>query len=301
MRTMTDDRTEGVREVSRRQLGERLAVLATLVASGASAGQVMAQTTPSASHGQPASPAEPAHDMNAMPAHWMGKEQIAFLIYPDFTALDMVGPHYMLTNLMGATTHIVAKTRDPIRSDTGLVFLPSATFEECPLDLDIICVPGGTSGTLAAMQDIATLRFLKDRGSRAKFVTSVCTGSLVLGAAGLLDGYRATSHWLTTSVLPIFGAIPTAGRVVRDRNRITGGGVTAGIDFGLGLVGELRDRTYAEAVQLLAEYAPEPPFQAGSPETAPAPAKQILDAMFVNFLADTKTRAGAVRARWPEL
>jgi cyclohexyl-isocyanide hydratase len=224
------------------------------------------------------------HDMSSMPAHWMGSEQIAFLIYPEFTALDMVGPHYMLTSLMGATVHLVAKTKDPVRSDTGLVFVPSATFEECPRDLDIICVPGGSQGTLAAMQDDATMHFLKDRGSRAKYVTSVCTGSLVLGAAGLLAGYRATSHWTTRGLLPIFGATPVDGRVVDDRNRITGGGVTAGIDFGLALVGRLRDRVYAEGVQLIAEYDPKPPYSAGSPAQAPTEVKALIDGMFTGFV-----------------
>lgn len=230
-----------------------------------------------------------AHDMSQLPANWMGHEQIAFLIYPEFTALDMVGPHHMLTGLMGATTHLVAKTRDPVKSDTGLVFVPSATFEECPRDLDIICVPGGSTGTLAAMQDEATIRFLKDRGNRAKFVTSVCTGSLLLGAAGLLDGYKATSHWAARKLLPLFGAIPTDGRVVTDRNRITGGGVTAGIDFGLSLVGRQRDQTYAQAVQLLAEYAPEPPFDAGTPARAPAEVTKMMEDMFVDFVRNVET------------
>ncbi|MEP9349425.1 DJ-1/PfpI family protein [Xanthobacter sp. KR7-225] len=232
-----------------------------------------------------------------MPAHWMGAENIAFLIYPRFTALDMVGPHYMLTSLMGATTHVVAKTRDPVASDTGLVFTPSASFEDCPADLDILCVPGGTLGTLAAMEDDATLRFLKARGARAKFVTSVCTGSLLLGAAGLLEGYKATSHWMTKPLLPVFGAEPAPGRMVRDRNRITGGGVTAGIDFGLALVGALRDRTYAEGVQLLAEYAPEPPFDAGTPERAPAEVKAILDAMMADFIVQARRTGTAAFAR----
>lgn len=225
----------------------------------------------------------PAHDMASMPASWMGSEKIAFLIYPEFTALDMVGPHYMLTSLMGASTHVVAKNKEIVKSDTGLMFQPSASFEDCPADLDIICVPGGTSGTLAAMQDEATIQFLRDRGSRAKFVTSVCTGSLILGAAGLLTGYRATSHWVTKPLLPIFGAIPADGRVVHDRNRITGGGVTAGIDFGLSLVGQLRDRTYAESVQLLAEYAPEPPYDAGTPQKASGEVNAMMESMFLGF------------------
>jgi len=218
----------------------------------------------------------------------VGKEQIAFIVYPEFTALDMVGAHAMLSGLMGSTVHIVAKTRDIVKSDSGLQFLPSASFEECPRDLDIICVPGGANGTLAAMQVDATLRFLKDRGSRAKFVTSVCTGSLVLGAAGLLTGYKATSHWATIPVLPTFGADATEGRIVRDRNRITAGGVTAGIDFGLSLVGQLRDRQYAEVVQLMAQYAPEPPYDAGTPEKAPPDVTKMTRDMFVDFnkLAD---------------
>lgn len=228
------------------------------------------------------------HDMSSMPAHWMGKEQIAFLVYPQFTALDMVGPHHMLTSLMGASVHVVARTLDPVVSDAGLIVSPTKTFDQCPEDLDVICVPGGTTGTLAAMQDAETMRFLKDRGSRARHVTSVCTGSLLLGAAGLLDGYSATSHWATRPLLPIFGARPVDARVVRDRNRITGGGVTAGIDFGLFLVGQLRDREYAEAVQLIAEYAPDPPYDAGTPERAPATVKTMIDDMFVNFIGQAE-------------
>jgi len=203
-----------------------------------------------------------AQGMSNVPPDWYGKEQMAFLIYPEFTALDMVGAYQMLTGLMGSTAHLIAKTKDPIVSDNGLTFVPSKTFDDCPKDLDILCVPGGASGTLAVMQDDSTLRFLKDRGSRARFVTSVCTGSLVLGAAGLLTGYKATSHWATVPLLPLFGANATKGRVVRDRNRVTAGGVTAGIDFGLSLVGQLRDRQYAECLQLMVEYAPEPPFDA---------------------------------------
>jgi putative intracellular protease/amidase len=236
----------------------------------------------------PPQDAAPAHDLSAVPANWHGREQIAFLVYPQFTALDMVGPHYMLTNLLGATSHVVWKNRDPVRSDTGLVFVPSATFDECPRDLDVICVPGGTTGTLAAMQDPVVMDFLKDRGERARYVTSVCTGSLLLGAAGLLEGYRATSHWVTRDLLRIFGATPVNERVVQDRNRITGAGVTAGIDFGLTLVGSLRDKLYAESVQLLAEYAPDPPYHAGTPEQAPPEATAIMDAMFAQFVANAE-------------
>lgn len=235
--------------------------------------------------------AAPAHDLSAVPAHWHGKEQIAFLVYPQFTALDMVGPHYMLTNLLGATTHVVWKNREPVRSDTGLVFVPSTTFDECPRDLDIICVPGGTTGTLAAMQDADTLAFLADRGGRARFVTSVCTGSLVLGAAGLLRGYEATSHWVTVDLLPIFGARPSRARVVFDRNRVTGAGVTAGLDFGLALVEQLRGVEYAKTVQLLAEYDPAPPLDAGTPSKAGPEVTKLLTDMFVGFVAEARAIA----------
>jgi len=278
--------------MTRRQFTQSAASVAAAVAVGQQSAGAAEQAAP----GRP-TPEATAHDMSAMPAHWIGKEQIAFLIYPQFTALDMVGPHHMLSGLMGATVHIVAKTRDPVTSDAGLTFVPSATFADCPPDLDIICVPGGTEGTLAAMQDEATIRFLKDRGSRARFVTSVCTGSLVLGAAGLLDGYRATSHWAAKPVLPVFGAIPSEGRVVRDRNRITGGGVTAGIDFGLSLVGQLRDRQYAEVAQLIAEYAPEPPYDAGSPSRAPAEVRALTEPMFVDFLKQAEAVGRAAYAR----
>ena len=233
----------------------------------------------------PATNNKPDHDMSNMPASWMGNEQIAMLVYPGFTALDLIGPQYMLASLMGATVHLVAKSREPVTSDTKVTFVPSITFDECPKDLDLIFVPGGGQGTLDAMQDEATIAFLAGRGARARRVTSVCTGSLVLGAAGLLKGYKATSHWVARPLLAKFGAIPVDARVVTDRNRITGAGVTAGIDFGLKLIGEMRDRDYAESVQLLAEYDPQPPFNAGSPaKSAPRNLKVIRD-MFDGFVA----------------
>jgi len=230
-------------------------------------------------------------DMVGMPANWHGSEKIAFLAYPEFTALDLVGPHYMLGNLMGATTFVVAKTREPVVSDMKLAIVPTATFDACPADLDVICVPGGTSGTLAAMEDEATLAFLKDRASRARFVTSVCTGSLILGAAGLLRGYRATSHWVTRDLLVEFGAEPVDARVIIDRNRITGAGVTAGLDFGLTLVAMLRDQAYAEGLQLLAEYAPEPQFNAGTPHTAAKASVDLMGTMFAGFVEQARATA----------
>lgn len=258
------------------------ALSAALLAAVSAGAQAQATSAPPTA--APGSSGAQDHDMSAMPPSWMGKEQIAMLVYPEFTALDLVGPQYMLASLMGATVHLVAKSRELVRSDTGLVFQPSITLDECPRDLDVLFIPGGTRGTLAAIEDAATLAWVRDRGARAKLVTSVCTGSLVLGAAGLLKGYRATSHWLTRDLLPITGAISTDGRVVRDRNRITGGGVTAGIDFGLSIVEQLRDREYAQAVQLLAEYAPQPPLNSGSPGTAPPKVRRLIQDMLVGFM-----------------
>ena len=259
---------------------------------------ICAAKQPGATTGSDAATSVPpatGHDMHAVPPHWIGKEQIAFLIYPGFTALDMVGPHYMLAGLMGATVHIVAKTKAPVISDQQLVFMPSADFDECPRDLDILCVPGGASGTLAAMKDAATLNFLRDRGERAKIASSVCTGSLLLGVAGLLKGYKATSHWAARGLLREFGADPVDKRVVVDRNRITGAGVTAGIDFGLSLVASLRDADYAKSMQLLAEYQPEPPFDSGTPERAGAAATAMMSDMFTSFVDDVRALAEQAR------
>lgn len=202
-------------------------------------------------------------------AHWTGNEQIGMLIYPGMTIMDLIGPHCMFGSLMGAKIHLVAKSLDPVTSDAGVTLLPTATFDTCPSDLTLLFTPGGTDGTLAAASDPDTLAFMADRGARAQYVTSVCSGALVLGAAGLLDGYKATSHWSCRDALSGFGAIPTDARVVRDRNRVTGAGVTAGLDFGLAMVAELRSRFYAECTQLVAEYDPDPPFNAGSVKTAP--------------------------------
>ena len=224
-----------------------------------------------------------------MPALHPGQERVAFLIYPGFTALDMVGPHHMLNALRGEPVRLVAATMAPVTSDSGMTFMPHCDFQSCPQDLDVLCVPGGTQGTLAAMRDAPTLDFLRDRGARAGIVSSVCTGSLILGAAGLLTGYRATSHWLTVEHLARFGAIPTQGRVVRDRNRVTGGGVTAGIDFGLTLLAELRDPAYAQATQLVSEYAPAPPFDTGTPDRAPPELVARMRALFAPFLTTLDT------------
>jgi len=174
----------------------------------------------------------------------------------------------VFASLPGAQVHLIWKRIEPVASDSVLVLTPTITFADCP-QLDVICVPGG-QGTDDMVGDAEMLAFLRNQAAAAKYVTSVCTGSLVLGAAGLLKGYRAATHWAAMEFLAPFGAIPTNTRVCVDRNRVTGGGVTAGIDFALTLVSLLADRPTAEAIQLRLEYNPAPPFNAGSPDTAPA-------------------------------
>jgi cyclohexyl-isocyanide hydratase len=196
------------------------------------------------------------------------RTQIGLLLYPGLTQLDLTGPFEVLARIPEVAVHLVAKTREPVTSDRGLSLLPSTTFGECP-DLDVICVPGG-SGAYEQMLDDETLTFLRRQAAHARYVTSVCTGALILGAAGLLRGYRATTHWASMEFLESFGATPVDVRVSVDRNRITGGGVTAGIDFGLYLAGVLAGEDVAQRIQLSLEYAPQPPFDAGSPASAPA-------------------------------
>ncbi|MGF6468577.1 DJ-1/PfpI family protein [Paraburkholderia youngii] len=193
--------------------------------------------------------------------------QIGFLVFPKVQQLDLTGPHDVLASVPGATMHLVWKTREPVVSSNGLVLTPSVTFENCP-PLDVICVPGG-SGVTALLQDEETIDFVRRQAASARYVTSVCTGALLLGAAGLLRGRRATTHWAFHSLLEPLGAIPTHARVVRDGNLITGGGVTAGIDFGLTVAAELAGVEEAQAIQLELEYAPAPPFDAGDPALAP--------------------------------
>jgi putative intracellular protease/amidase len=222
------------------------------------------------------------------------RERVLMLVYPGFTALDMVGPQYAFGSMVGAVVQLVAKSREPVRSDTGLMFTPDVTFGDAVRDPDILFAPGGLRGTLNAMRDPETIAFMRERGGQAKLITSVCTGSLILGAAGLLNGHRATSHWLTLDLLAALGADPVHERVVVDRNRITGAGVTAGIDFGLTIVGMLRGETYAQAVQLLAEYDPNPPFPgSGDPRTAPAAARAMIDRIMVNFREEASAAVAA--------
>ena len=198
--------------------------------------------------------------------------QIGFLLFPGIQQLDLTGPYDVLGSLPDVALHLLWKDLTPVTSSTGLVFTPTMTYADCPR-LDVICVPGG-AGVGALMEDPHTLDFLKDQAQTARYVTSVCTGSLVLGAAGLLRGRKATTHWAYHDLLAPLGAIAVQARVVRDGNLFTGGGITAGIDFALTLAAELYSEDVAQRVQLQIEYAPAPPFDAGSPQTAP---KHVLE------------------------
>ena len=192
--------------------------------------------------------------------------RIGLLLFPDITQLDMTGPYEVFTKFPEAEVHLVWKTIDPVMANGGMHILPTTTFAQCP-QLDLVCVPGG-AGMNPLLNDPETLAFLKTQAATARYVTSVCTGALVLGAAGLLKGRRAATHWMSREMLRDFGAIPVADRVVKDGNVITGGGVTAGIDFALTVAADAFGEDLAKSIQLGIEYDPQPPFNAGSPEGA---------------------------------
>lgn len=220
---------------------------------------------------------------------------IGLLLFPDLTQLDLTGPWEVFARMPGVSNFLIWKDRQPVMSDRGLAILPTTTFSECP-SLDLICIPGGP-GQIALMEDEETLDFVRQKAQQAQWVTSVCTGSLVLGAAGLLQGYRATSHWGSLDQLSLLGATPVAERVVRDRNRITGAGVTSGIDFALTVAEELFGRDVAENIQLQMEYDPAPPFHAGSPRSAsPQRLTQAQNQMH-DFLARRRIATEAAAAR----
>lgn len=209
-------------------------------------------------------------------------EQIGLLLYPGMTALDVLGPYHFLCFMGGAKIHLITNQPEMglVVSDAGLGVQPTTTMAGCPRDLDLLLVPGGTDGTLRAARDADTIAFLRDRGSRARYVSSVCTGSLVLGVAGLLRGRRATSHWNVVDCLSEFGAVPTRRRVVEDGNLITAAGVSAGLDSGIILLERLRGRALAEAGVLATEYAPDPPLRGGGPLTArPDVVRGVNDAL----------------------
>jgi cyclohexyl-isocyanide hydratase len=216
--------------------------------------------------------------------------KIGFLLYPDLTQLDMTGPAQVLSRLPGTEVHYVAASLAPVMSDCRLALVPTATFETCP-QLDLVCVPGGY-GCTDAMADNALLGWLRGQGERARWVTSVCTGSLVLGAAGLLEGYRAACHWAWGDQLTLFGAEWERARVVVDRDRVTGGGVTAGIDFAFRVATEVAGRDVAERIQLMLEYDPQP-MAGGTPATA---RPEVLAAVEDALTARLPPRRAAIAA-----
>ncbi|MFZ1197651.1 MAG: DJ-1/PfpI family protein [Pseudolabrys sp.] len=209
---------------------------------------------------------------------------IGFVIFPDLTQLDFTGPLQVLSRLPQSATHIVAKSATPVPSDCGLGLVPTHTFANCP-PLDLICIPGGSEGVAGIINDRETIEFVREQAGAAKYVTSVCTGAFVLGVAGLLKGRRATTHWAYTGLLPLVGATHEKARVVKDGNVITGGGVTAGIDFGLSVVAEIAGETVARKIQLGIEYDPAPPFDSGHPDKAPTLKSELLSARYDGFIS----------------
>ena len=191
---------------------------------------------------------------------------IGMILFPGLTQLDLTGPYEVFARLPDTRVRLVGLSDAPVKSEFGLTLLPDSRLDPSS-GFDVLVVPGGP-GVNPLLDDDPFLDCLAAVAERAKWVTAVCTGALVLGAAGLLRGYRATTHWQSLELLPLVGATPVAQRVVIDRNRITGGGVTAGIDFGLTLAATLHGRQVAEKIQLVMEYAPAPPYASGSPATA---------------------------------
>ncbi|MBR8224878.1 DJ-1/PfpI family protein [Burkholderia ambifaria] len=220
---------------------------------------------------------------------------IGLLVFPGVQQLDLTGPHDVLASLPDAAVHLVWKSRDTVASSSGLALAPTCTFDDCP-PLDVICVPGGI-GINDLLLDAETIAFVRQRAATARYVTSVCTGALLLGVAGLLRGRRATTHWAFHELLEPLGAVPVRERVVRDGNLITGGGVTAGIDFALTIAAELAGDEEAQSIQLALEYAPAPPFDAGSPDTAPASVlKRVTERSAAGLEKRRQTIDAALRA-----
>jgi cyclohexyl-isocyanide hydratase len=216
---------------------------------------------------------------------------VGFVIFPDLTQLDFTGPQQVLARLPDSAMHIVARTLDPVSSDSGLGLMPTHTFADCP-PLDLICIPGGYQGVIQAMADRDLIAFVQRQARTAKYVTSVCTGAFILGAAGLLKGRRATTHWAFTELLPLVGATHEKRRVVRDGNLITAGGVTSGIDFGLEVVADIAGEEVAKSIQLGLEYDPSPPFASGHPDRAAAPTLTAVMPRYEKARADFRDGIG---------
>lgn len=196
----------------------------------------------------------------------MAKFRIGFLLFPDMTQLDMTGPHQVFALMPGSEIHLIAKTKDQVKSAEGLLFQPTSTYMDAPA-CDVFVIPGGP-GVTDLLTDEPTLDFVRWQAAGAKYMGSVCTGALILGAVGLLRNKRATTHWMSLEMLKAFGAEPVSERSVIDGKIATGGGVTAGIDFALQMVAELVDDKTARAIQLTIEYDPRPPFDSGNPARA---------------------------------
>ncbi len=207
-----------------------------------------------------------------------GPLRVGFVLFPNLTQLDFTGPLQILGRAPGAEVHLVAHSLELVPSDGALSIPPTTTFAACP-PLDVLVVPGGI-GVQDAIADLELVGFVREQARHARYVGSVCTGTFVLGAAGLLEGKRATTHWAYHHLLERFGAIPEKSRVVRDGNLFSGGGVTAGIDFALTLLGEIAGAERAQAVQLAVEYDPAPPFDAGNPERAPEEARRLVEPIY---------------------
>jgi len=217
---------------------------------------------------------------------------VAFLVFPNVTQLDLTGPAQVLSRLGNVTLNLVWKDKHPVPTDAGFPLLPTATFEEIE-SADILCLPGGF-GTMEMMQDTDVHDWLRKIAAEAEWVTSVCTGSLVLGAAGLLKGYRSACHWASIDQLAFFGATPVRARIVEDRNRFSGGGVTSGIDFALALAARIRSEDFARFIQLSIEYDPNPPFDAGSPDKVPPHILERYHKMVERAAPDREAKVKAI-------
>jgi cyclohexyl-isocyanide hydratase len=221
---------------------------------------------------------------------------IGMLLFPRLTILDLIGPYEVFSRMPATRIFLVAASEQPVSSETGLAIIPDTVMREAP-SFDVLFVPGG-NGVNDLLDDEQGLAFIEKQGQQAQFVTSVCTGALLLGAAGLLRGYRATTHWLSMDLLPLMGCQAVAERVVVDRNRITGGGITAGIDFGLTLAAALHGESVAKGIQLMMEYDPRPPFNSGSPQSAD---QEIVDAIKSSRTAIQEVRQQKIEravSRW---
>ena len=221
----------------------------------------------------------------------LSPQTVAFLVFPNVTQLDLTGPAQVLSRLGNTELNLVWKDKSPVPTDAGFPLLPTATFDEIK-SANIVCIPGGL-GTMDIMQDQEVLEWVRTIAADADWVTSVCTGSLVLGAAGLLKGYKAACHWASIDQLSYFDAIPVHERIVEDRNRFTGGGVTSGIDFALALAARIRNEDFAKFIQLSIEYDPHPPFDSGTPDKAPP---EILARYYKMIEDNVPDRAAKVKA-----